>query len=447
MLKKITPKIRVTVWFLSAFLKKHFKAVLFSFFVSILLLLLLKSIYPVLIPIITPPNQRIGIVGNYTPSNLPLSIQSLISSGLTSITVEGSPSSGLSESWTVSEDGKIYTFVLKEGIIWHDQKTLTASDINYNLQDAIIIPKNDRELEVRLKEPYTPLPVLLSKPLFKKGLIGVGPYKVKSLKLNGDTIEYLEIVPVQPYLTKKIYKFYPTEEMAVTAFKLAEIDIIEELSDAKELQNWQTVEITERVLLNRYVGLFYNTKHEHFKDKETRQTLSLALPGLYGEKPVGPISPLSWAYYPKVKIYDKNAELAQKRLKDTPLASDSAKIIISTFENLLPTANTIVEEWKAIGVQAEVKLENTLTSDFQVLLATQEIPPDPDQYPFWHSVQTITNLTQLTNPKIDKLLEDGRVTKDQDERLQIYADFQRFLAEESPVSFLYYPRVYTVKRK
>lgn len=446
-MQKIISKLRVFSWFLSALLKKHFKLIGISFLVSILTFLLIKAVYPSIQPFINPNTERIAITGSYNPSTLPLSVQSLVSSGLTAVTLEGSASAGLADKWEVSTDGKIYTFFLKKGIKWHDQKELTALDVNYNLKDAIIIPKNDYELEVRLKEPYVPLPVLLSKPLFKKGLIGVGPYKVKSLKLNGDTIEYIELVPLSPKLPKKIFRFYQNEEKAITAFKLGEIDIIEELTDARELKNWSNVEVSEKVLLNRYVGLFFNTKNELFKDKENRQTLNLATPSLYGEKPLGPISPLSWAYYPKVKTYDENLKNAQKKLTDTPLSSSSSKIIISTFENLLPTANKIIQDWNSIGIQTEVRLENTIPADFEVLLATQEIPPDPDQYPLWHSVQSSTNITKLINPKIDKLLEDGRITKDPDERLKIYADFQRFIAEEAPVAFLYYPRVYSVKRK
>lgn len=443
----IISKIRLVFWFLSALVRKYFSIIILSSFISVLTFLLVKAIYPSIQPFINPYTEKIAVIGSYNPSNLPLTIQSLISSGLTSVTLEGSASAGLADKWEVSQDGKIYTFFLKRGIKWHDKTEFTAFDVNYNLKDVIIIPKSDYELEVRLKEPYVPLAVVLSKPLFKKGLIGVGPYKVKSLKLNGELIEFLELLPLSNKLPKKIFRFYQNEDKAILAFKLGEVDVINELSDPKELKNWPNVEVEQNVLLNRYVGLFFNTKNELFKDKEVRQALSQATPSLFGEKPLGPISPLSWAYFPKVKTYDQNLSLAQKRLSETMIATSSAKITISTFQNLLSTANKIVEEWAKIGLTVEVKIENTLPADFAILLATQEIPPDPDQYPLWHSVQTSTNITKFANLKIDKLLEDGRVIKNPDERLRIYADFQRFLAEEAPVAFLYYPRVYSIKRR
>jgi len=78
---------------------------------------------------------------------------------------------------------------------------------------------------------------------------------------------------------------------------------------------------------------------------------------------------------------------------------------------------------------------------------TFQVPSDPDQYQFWQSTQEDTNITHYTNLKIDKLLEDGRKTLDKDTRKKIYADFQRYLVDDSPVIFLYFPKAYTVERK
>ena len=82
-------------------------------------------------------------------------------------------------------------------------------------------------------------------------------------------------------------------------------------------------------------------------------------------------------------------------------------------------------------------------TDFDVLLAMQEIPRDPDQYALWHSTQA-GNITDFKNARIDKLLEDGRKTLDQEKRKQIYFDFQRYLLEDLPVIFLHFPTYYEI---
>ena len=100
--------------------------------------------------------------------------------------------------------------------------------------------------------------------------------------------------------------------------------------------------------------------------------------------------------------------MAKKLLASTPLASASSQLILSTFPAYLDTAQTIANSWNAQGIKTTVKVENSLVPNFQVFLFAQDLPPDPDQYPLWHSTQTTTNITGYVNVKIDKLLEDGK---------------------------------------
>jgi len=71
---------------------------------------------------------------------------------------------------------------------------------------------------------------------------------------------------------------------------------------------------------------------------------------------------------------------------------------------------------------------------------------DPDQYTLWHSSHD-TNITKYKNLRIDKLLEDGRQVIDLEERQKIYADFQKYLLDDMPAIFLYFPYTFTISRK
>jgi len=184
------------------------------------------------------------------------------------------------------------------------------------------------------------------------------------------------------------------------------------------------------------------------KEKEVRQALTYAIPPFPKyTKAYTPISPLSWAYSAKVRLYRYDPDVATKILSKNPIASASAEITVTTFAPFVKLAQSVVDAWSRVGVRAKVKVENTLPPDYQVLIAAQPIPPDPDQYQFWQSTQSVTNLTHYSNLKIDKLLEVGRKTIDREKRIKIYADFQRYLVDDAPVIFLYYPKVYTVERK
>ena len=116
--------------------------------------------------------------------------------------------------------------------------------------------------------------------------------------------------------------------------------------------------------------------------------------------------------------------------------------------NLLPLAEEIKTAWQnTLGFPVSITIENQINFDnYDTLLTYGAITNDPDQYLFWHSTQTNTNITKLNSPRIDKLLEEGRQTIDQIERKTIYQDFQTYLLEDSPAIFLYYPTVYTITR-
>ncbi len=132
-------------------------------------------------------------------------------------------------------------------------------------------------------------------------------------------------------------------------------------------------------------------------------------------------------------------------LKDEQL--ESLKITVNDRQ-LLSIAEEIKNSWEnIIGVPVSVSIENQINLDnYDVLLTYGAITQDPDQYLFWHSTQTNTNITKINNARIDKLLEEGRQQNDQIERKKIYQEFQTFLLEESPAIFLSYPTVYTITR-
>ena len=163
---------------------------------------------------------------------------------------------------------------------------------------------------------------------------------------------------------------------------------------------------------------------------------------------ISPIGKNSWAYNPQVKPYDFNLETAQSMLTKIKTANPqfNLNLELTTTPSYADLADSIIKAWSQIGIIGKLKIvPYPDTTDYQILLIGQEIPNDPDQYALWHSTQG-TNITQYQNPKIDKLLEDGRKELDPEIRMQIYQDFQRFLVEDSPAVFLYTLPLYNLSR-
>lgn len=429
----------------TAFVMRHFRFLFASFISGFLLFFFLAWTTPYVLPYFTYEVKTIGIVGNFTPSTLPYSIQRLIGLGLTEIAENGEPKPAISSRWEINENGKVYTFYLRNDLVWHDGKKFTAYDVNYNINGVDFRVRDDHTFEASLKDPFTPLPVLLSRPLFRKNLNGLGSYKVTALELNGDTVKFMKLKPLVSSLPELALRFYSTENNARTAFKLGEVSILEDQTTIGDLSEWKNVKIEERIDHTHYVALFYNTKHEMLTSKTIRQGLNFAVPKLENDSATGPISPLSWAYSNKVRQYKFDLDAAKRILGKEGLATSSATLTLSTFPSYLPVAKRIAESWQTLGLSIDIKIESSVPDDFQALLGSQEIPPDPDQYPYWHSTQE-TNISKLDNKRIDVLLERGRKEISQSERLKIYSDFQRYLAEEAPAAFLFYPKVYTIRR-
>src|SRR5262249_31295701 len=122
----------------------------------------------------------------------------------------------LAERWTVSKDGKVYTFSLKKGVRFHNKppvngRELTAEDVKYSLERFMAkssfrdrfepvsaIDVADRyTVRISLKEPYAPFLNHLATPSFcailpreaeekfkdynhPDAVIGTGPFVLKS---------------------------------------------------------------------------------------------------------------------------------------------------------------------------------------------------------------------------------------------------------------------------
>lgn len=439
-------KFRFLYWFLKDLFKRYRKSLIIGFGVGLLATIIIGRLTPIVIASITKPIERIGIVGEIRPESLPLSIQSQISYGLTRLAPDGSLLPGIAASWSYEQEGKEIVFILSD-LSWHNGEQLKASDINYNIEGVTFQAINSNTLKAILPEPYSPFLTVVSKPVFRVGLVGIGDYKVSTLKLKGDQIETLKLTPVvNTKLPEKEYIVYRTENQALYAYKRGDIDSIEELSNIESINNWGNIIISENPNFARVIAIYFNMSDQLMNEKQFRQGLAYALPKINEEQANSPIPKNSWAYSNAVRTYTYDEAQAKKLFDTIKLPDDFSGITLTTFPQYVTVAQQIANQWTSLGITTTVKVENSIENSFQILLSAQDLPPDPDQYPFWHSKQEATNITNYVNVRVDKLLEDGRREMDQEKRKKLYADFQKYLMEDLPVIFLYHPKTYTVSR-
>ncbi len=244
---------------------------------------------------------------------------SLIYSGLLKPTPEGKLVADLAKSWTVSDDGLTYDFILKDGLTFHDGQPLTTDDVEFTVQKAqdplIKSPRAENwagvamekvsptEIRFTLKKPYSPFLENMTLGILPKHIwasidrdafdvntynrepVGSGPFKIKKAYRNDTGIyEHYDLVPFDnyslgaPYISRFTVRFYKGEDEALGAYKDGSVDALGGISpdDANKLKAEDYSLISTP--LPRVFGLFFNQSSAPvLVNKEVRQALSASV--------------------------------------------------------------------------------------------------------------------------------------------------------------------------
>ncbi len=399
-----------------------------------------------------------GIVGTYQTHDLPDSVTKLMSLSLVELDQNSRVVPKLVTGWDVNNDSTEFKFHLKNGLKWNDGTDFKAGDLEFAIPDVAVNYADDLTLVFKLKDSYAPFPALLNKPVFKKGgqLVGIGNYKIANCNflylfprpcLFRSRIFITKIIlePKDINLPKVILRFYPNEKTAQTAFSIGEVQSILGISDAFKFNDSPLVNFEQSPNYSKIIMVLYNTKDPVLSNRSFRQALSFVISEIKGEADAKTsISPFSWAFNEDLADHLGDSEAAKNslaRAKQT-MNEDSLKkeIVLTTTPQYEAVGRQIIGAWKELGIKAVLRVENGIPQNFQAMLIAQTIPQDPDQYPLWHSTQVKSNLGGYSSPRVDKDLEDGRKTSKEKERLEKYLDFQKVIMEDSPATFLYFPK-------
>lgn len=303
----------------------RFRAIIFAGVVlGVVFFLISYWVTPLLIGRST---QIIGVTGRYHPDSLPKEILDMVSDGLTRVAEDGTVEPELASSWETQDKGKTWTFTLDEDIFWQDEEKVVSSDIIYEFSDVEVTRLDEKTVSFKLQEPFSPFPLVVSKPTFKKGLLGTGNWKVEKMSLAGSFVSEITIKNVSEtdgkrnILNKKIiYKFYPTEDMTRLAYKLGEIDVVAKSFTSSPFASWPTAKVEGEVNKNQIVVIFFNNADKYLSDKSLRQALIYAIDKSVfdGERATSPIAPNSWAINPQVKRYDYDTQRAKELIDEFP---------------------------------------------------------------------------------------------------------------------------------
>lgn len=125
-------------------------------------------------------------------------------------------------------------------------------------------------------------------------------------------------------------------------------------------------------------------------------------------------------------------------------------IVTVDWPEFMHTADLLREQWREVGIQANVKVVTVFDlgqnyirpREYDALLFAHATSTHPDLFSYWHSSQKNDpglNLALFQNDEADELLEKAREAVDQNERAELYRQFQEVFASENPAVYLFSP--------
>ena len=194
-------------------LKRH-RVILTLLFLILLIILFLQIKYKLFY------DQNIislGLIGTYQEYDLPLEATKLLSSGLVEADENNRIKGKLVSGWETNNDATQFKFKLKDNLKWIDNTEIKSKDLEFAIPDVETGFPDGKTIQFNLKESYSPLPSLLTKPLLKKGtLLGTGPFRISKIEKSRIFITKIILTSPDPKLPMVIIRFYPNEKTAIT---------------------------------------------------------------------------------------------------------------------------------------------------------------------------------------------------------------------------------------
>ncbi len=293
------------------------------------------------------------------------------------------------ESATLSEEGKVLTIRLKQGIHWEDGTELTADDLVYTVttvadpatgspyaEDFMRITGIEAVDRYTVRctyesyyaralasfcQPVLPRHVLEGQDwrrgTFARKPMGAGPFKLGAWE-SGSRVT-LEANPGyfegRPFLDAVIYRIIPDSATMFMELRARRLDMTSLSPEQYLLQtkgaDWDKNFRKYRYLASAYTYLGFNMRHPFFQDKKVRMAISCAINrdelvqgALLGQgvAAFGPYKPGTSVFHPHLKPVPQNRELSRKLLAEAGFTDSDDDGIVD--RNGLPLAFTVLTD-------------------------------------------------------------------------------------------------------
>ncbi|MCI6552957.1 MAG: ABC transporter substrate-binding protein [Lachnospiraceae bacterium] len=317
--------------------------------------------------------------------------------GLVKPDSEGNLIPAVASEYHPSEDGRVYTFTLRDGIKFHDGSPVTVEDVKYSMEkcadagrgepliaafsnlESVNTP-DDKTIEIFLKEPDTEfaaelanvaaaiIPASNSEP--DTNPIGTGPYKFVSRSPQESFVveRFDEYWGEGAHIENVTFKVCANADSIVMDLEGGSIDMFARVTAAQAAELSDKFEVLEGTM-NLVQALYLNNEAEPFDDIRVRQALCYAassqeimdfVSGGKGTEIGSSMFPAFGKYYMEElkDTYQQDLEKAKSLLAEAGYGEGLSFTITvpSNYQQHIDTAQVLAEQFKAVGAEARIQL-------------------------------------------------------------------------------------------
>jgi oligopeptide transport system substrate-binding protein len=421
--------------------------------------------------------------------------------GLTRFDAAGKAEAGLSERWSISADGKTWSFTLRKGLRFSDGTAITADIFPaaitrirdeksgsphgalFGVIDTITAPDTQTVI-VRLKNPFPELPALLAHPamaalpfhrITPKGekwtadrpLVTSGAYRLIDWKLNQQL--QLEANPYwhggKPVSAKLIWRPMDNMNSAMRLVLAGGADIGSDYPPSRH--HWLKAKYPKLVRSHPFLGTYYfafNTRKPPFDDARVRRALSMTIdrnwvahkmvdagntpawgllpPGLGAKVSMQP----EWAKWPRPKILAE----AKRLLRQAGYSQNRPLVFEIRFNSSTEhrrAAVAMATMWRELGVEAKLlnsesslHFDSLKRADFQFARSgwLADLPAPENFLAVHRSDAGAQNYSGYANPEYDAALDAALAEPNPEQRAVKMRAAEAILMRDMPILPLYY---------